>query len=491
MKPWRLLTLPGYAVSRTARHLCLTLGAMVVVVAVLTSVFTHRDTQQWIRHAASGWLVLNAFMWVFLANTVLLARDARALRLPALMRDALIGISLYGALGIVLPALLLGWSDGHWLTVMIMLSFGAALGAAYALLPSYLVLLALFADRIPAAFFPWLPQSMQPGFNEWAGPVVALLWLLLAWRIRALVRGDHSLQPPHAPMVMTFRRKAWGMGSAASGNRWGLRAPGQGPAWTRSKVDLRGCGPGHAERSLRVTLGGWWMPQTWLSRLWQSVLLLAGLLIAGLIVLMQVAADHHGHTPNSITDSGGAGNVVFFCTLMSAILAINTVRSLYRRWGSVSAELPLLAVLPGLGDAPAVRRALLRASLLPSLGLQLGVALLLLMLAGAMHMGSEGEMLVLFGPLGSAALMCAFALVVFGAAPMHGWGMAWAMGAGYVWVCVSGTIVQFNAHPAVALSDAALLVLAAGWSIFFVALLWLGRRGWRAFQQRAHPFLVK
>lgn len=488
MKLWRPLTLPGYALSKNARYV--TLAALGVLGVVLFSASSRVDTLRWMLTAAYGWAAMNAFLWVFLANTVLLARDGRALRLPGLQRDALTSICFYGVLAVALPALLLGWIGGHLLLVTIMLLFGAGIGACYALLPSYLAVFTIFAPRIPAALSPWLPQPMEPGFNAWAGAAVALLWLGIAWRIRGLVHGDHSLQPPHAPLLMTFRQKVWGVGSAGPGNRRGQRTPGQGPAWTRPKVDLRGCGPGHAERSLRVTLGGWWMPQTWPSRLWQCALLLAGLSLGALIVLMQVAADHHARTPNPLTDFGGAGNVVFFGTLMSAILAINTVRSLYRRWGSNSAELPLLAVLPGLGEALAVRRALLRASLLPSLGLQLGLALLLLILAGAMHMGSEGEVLVLFGPLGSAGLMCAFALVVFGADPVRGWGMALAMGAGYVWVCVSGTIVQFSAAPVVALSDAALLALATGWSVFFVFLLWLGRRGWRAFQQRPHPFLA-
>ncbi|HWU77429.1 MAG TPA: hypothetical protein VN043_13080 [Rhodanobacter sp.] len=490
MKLWRLLTLPGYALSETARYAWLALSALMLGGVFLVTVFTHADTQHWMLNAAHGWAAANATWWVFLANTVLLARNARAMRLPTLEREALMSLGLYAALGIGLPALLLSLAGGHLLAVAIMLLFGAGLGAAFALLPSYLAVFALFADSIPAALSRWLPLPMQPGFGAWAGPLVALLWLALAWRMRALLRGDHSLQQPNGPMVMIYRRLGLGWGRDGKASRWGDRTPGQGPAWPRSVVDLRGCGPGYAVRSLRVALGGWWMPQTRRSRLRQCALLLVGASAGALILWMQGAADRHAHAANLATAPGGTGNLVFFGALMSAILAISTVRALYQRRGKTNAELPLLALLPGLGDAATAKRSLLRASLLPALGVQFGLALMLLILAGLMHLGSEGAALLLLAPLGSSVLMCAFALQIFAADVIRGWGMALAMGAGYVWICVGAGTEQFNATPAVNLSNAALLVLALGWSTFFVTLLWLGRRGWCVWQQHPHAFLA-
>jgi hypothetical protein len=489
VKLWRLLTLPGYALSATARFACLALSAVAVAFAVSGSLWTHVATLHWTRHAGQGWALLDAFLWVLLTNTVLLARDARALRLPALERDAVASLCLYGALTVAAPALLLGWTNGHLLTLAIMLLFGAGLGASYALLPPYLGVFALVAAYIPSALSPWLAQPMQPGFNAWAGPVVMVLWLALAWRIRGLLRGGHSLQRPHGPTLAIFKDARWAWGDA-NANRRGTAAPGQGPSWARPEVDLRGCGPGHAERSLRVALGGWWMPQTRLGRLLQCVLLLAGIFVGALILLTQAAAGRHDHAGNLVTDLGAAGSVVLFGTLMSALLAISTVRSLYQRWSRANAELPLLALLPRLGTRSAVKHALLRASLLPAFGAQLGLTLVLLALGGVMHLGAVGETVLLLGPLGSCMFMGVFALVVFGAYPMRGWSVALATGAGYLWICMSGVIVQSDARPAVSFGHAALLALAIGWSVFFVALLWLGRRGWRALQQRPHPFLV-
>ncbi len=490
MKLWRLMMLPGYALSETARFVWLALIGIFLGAAILIPVGMYADTRGWLLNTAHGWVIVNALMWAFVANAVLLARAARGLRVPTLERDALTSLGLYGGLSIALPALALGWMGGHLLAVAIMLLFGAGLGVAYALLPPYLAVLAQFAGNIPSALSPWLPQPIQLGFSAWAGPLVLLLWLVLAWRIRGLLRGDHSLQSPHAPLLMVFRRTYLGWGSGVGGSRWGRRTPGQGPAWARPKVDLRGCGPGHAERSLRVALGGWWLPQTRISRLWQCALLLVAILAGAFVIWVQAVADRHDHAANLATDLGGAGNVVFFGTLMSALLAINIVRTLQRHWGKSNAELPLLALLPGLGDAPSVKRALLRASLLPALGVQLGLALLLLMLAGVMGLGAEGEAVLLLGPLGSSILMCVFALTVFSASGPRGWNMALVLVAGYVWIGVSAGFVQFNSDPAVVLGDAALLVLALGWSVFFVSFLWLGRRGWRALQRRPHPFLA-
>ncbi len=491
MKLWRLLALPGYALSATARFVWLALGALFLAFVVFGSLLSQDATPHWTLHAAHVWALLNAFLWVFLANTVLLAREARALRVPTLQRDALLSLGLYAALGIALPALLLSLACGHLLTLAIMLLFGAGVGAAFALLPAYLAIFAFFAGDIPAVLslgLP-LPLPLQPGFNAWAGPLVVLLWLLLGWRIRGLLRGDHAVQSPHAPMVLVYRRSGLGWGRGSTANRWGQRIPGQGPTWTRPRVDLRGCGPGHVERSLRVALGGWWMPQTRRSRLWQCVLLMLGFGVAALFLWVQAIADRHAQRAFLSSDMAAAGNLMFFGTLMSALHATGTVRSLYRSWDKAHGELSLLALLPGLGDASSARRALLRASLLPALGVQSGLALALLILGGVMGLGAEGEVLLLLGPLGSSALMCVFALMVFGADPIRGWGMALAMGIGYVWICVGGSVVQFNARPAVTLGNIAVLMLAIGWSVFFVALGWLGRRAWRALQQRPHPFL--
>ncbi|HEY9514021.1 MAG TPA: hypothetical protein VIQ48_15770 [Rhodanobacter sp.] len=236
MKFWRPLTLPGGALSATARSVWLALGVLIVALVVADSLLTQRDALHWTLYAARLWTVFNALLWVFLANAVLLARDAHTLRLPALECDALISLGLYGIVGGTLPALLLGWTGGHLLTLAIMLLFGAGLGVAFALLPSYLAVLVLFADSIPVALSPWLPLRMQPGFNAWAGSLVVLLWLVLAWHIRGLSRGDHSLQRPYVPMWMAYRRANFGWGSGVATDGRELRMLRRRPTWARPRL---------------------------------------------------------------------------------------------------------------------------------------------------------------------------------------------------------------------------------------------------------------
>ena len=107
MNIWRLLALPGYGLSTTARFSWLALGVLVVVDVVLGSMRAHLDTPLGLLDVAHSWAMVNAALWVFLANTVLLVRDARALRLPELEPEALISLGLYTVLDIALPALLL------------------------------------------------------------------------------------------------------------------------------------------------------------------------------------------------------------------------------------------------------------------------------------------------------------------------------------------------------------------------------------------------
>ena len=59
-----------------------------------------------------------------------------------------------------------------------------------------------------------------------------------------------------------------------------------------------------------------------------------------------------------------------------------------------------------------------------------------------------------------------------------------------VGIGVTRGIALNGGEPMVVLSSTALLVLATGWSLFVIAMLWLGRRGWAASQRRPQPFLA-
>ena len=59
-----------------------------------------------------------------------------------------------------------------------------------------------------------------------------------------------------------------------------------------------------------------------------------------------------------------------------------------------------------------------------------------------------------------------------------------------VGIGVSRGIALNGGEPMVVLSSTALLVLATGWPLFVIVVLWLGRRGWLGLQRRPHPFLA-
>jgi hypothetical protein len=162
---------------------------------------------------------------------------------------------------------------------------------------------------------------------------------------------------------------------------------------------------------------------------------------------------------------------------------------LYQRWSRTDAELPLLALLPGVGGGGSAKHALLRASLLPPLCGQLALALLMLLIATRAGWSDEAMVLLMLGPLGCVGLLCSFTLMLFGAGPLRGRGLVWVGGAAYLWICAAAGGALFHHHPW-GFGPVALSLLALGWSALFVALLWLGRRGWRKLQQRPHPFLA-
>lgn len=494
MKTWRLLALPGHALSKTASLILLIVGVAVWSISVTVTGVIGADAQTStaaVLNTAHAWAVMNALAWVALSNTVLLARDARHWRLPRLERRAIASLGLYVLLGVLLPAALLCWMHGDALSVLLLLLIGAGLGMAYALLPAYLSVFVFFAPSIRAGLSTWLPlpAAGQSGFVTWAGPFAILLCALLAWRWRGLQRGDHALDRPNGPTLLLFRQAIWRWSGRGSGSVGDCRAPGRGPRWTQPTVDLCDCGPGHPTTNLRVALGGWWMPQTRSSRARQLVLLLAGVLVGGMFLMLQSLGDAHDHVADIWSDLGDVGSVLFLGTLLSVIIALYTVRTLYQRWSRTDAELPLLALLPGLAGAGSAKPALLRASLLPSLCGQLALALLMLLIAIKADWIDEALVLLMLGPIGSAGLMCSFTLMLFGAGPLRGRGLVWVGGAAYLWICAAAGGALFQQHP-LSFGPVALSLLALGWSALFVALLWLGRRGWAMLQQRPHPFLV-
>lgn len=243
----------------------------------------------------------------------------------------------------------------------------------------------------------------------------------------------------------------------------------------------------HAARSLRVALGNSFMPLSAASRVRQLIiLLLVFSVVAGLLALQ---ASGYGGDPDEHTPPfGGINTLLWAAPLVGAMMAWGGERVLRLRWARCNAELPLLALLPGLGDATQVKRALLRASLGPALSLQVLLLVASVLLAVWWHLADRSDLLLLLiGQLADMGLLLALVLAVFGGTSLRG-GDGVAMGlVGSIWftVLIFSAASLGKAAPGPVMAS----LLAVGWATFAIWLLWCGRRGWRGLERRPHPFL--
>ena len=184
--------------------------------------------------------------------------------------------------------------------------------------------------------------------------------------------------------------------------------------------------------------------------------------------------------------------VTWFGTFFCLMFAILTTGYLERSWRRVNAELPLLALLPGLKGAGTLRRNLLLATLLPPLRSQSVLLVLLMVAAINLPGGGVTELFIALAPLGSAGMVVAVTLCILGGQPLSYWVTAGLM-------VVTGILIFINDSTVLALmntgehpwdaGDIVLFALGMAWLLLAAALLWLGHRGWRGLQQRPHPFL--
>jgi hypothetical protein len=173
------------------------------------------------------------------------------------------------------------------------------------------------------------------------------------------------------------------------------------------------------------------------------------------------------------------------------MLAFLCVGQLWQLWQKSNAELPLLALLPGLGDRRQLKSDLLRAILQAPMCAQLLLLVLLLGLTTIMKFGIEAALFVLISQVGGMAFVAAFALAIIGGRSLRSWATGALAVAGCILINVSLFVPMFGDPGAIELgSVSALPLLVAGWLVLGVALWWLGRHGWRGLMRRPHPFLT-
>ena len=495
MKLQAVLATPWRSTHRSLRWLTLGIFGVCCVGAVAIGLFMH---------AGHWWMVSTAlygagigYLWAFLMSVLLLVSiDARQLCLPGVGRAVGWSLCFYGLLGVVMPTAILALMGAPASLVALLVALAIAAGIAFVLLPRYVAVVIGFVPALAIGLqhIIAVPSVSDPRFIWWGPCALIVLLVVDGWRWRRLLHaGWDGEQGFSSAMVMQFRRQGagalgrWG----GLGRRSGSSQIRQRPDWQQARADLRGVGPQAPVLALRTALGGWYVPQSWSSYVRQAAPVLLPLLLFLPVMAIMQAGEAHGDVWRKVWMSIGVGVVVWLGIFGGLLLAVRAPLVLRQRWKRVNAELPLLALLPGLGSAEAVRRNLLRAALVKPLLAQTLLLALVLGAALAMHLNGEVLAFVTLSQLGCAGVVIASVLATLGGRDPSIWGTAALLIAAFALVSLStflplATGFRTPWYPGLVV----FLPLAGGWAVFAAALWWLGQRGWRALQRRPHPFLA-
>jgi len=489
-----MLMAPWHATRKVTRWMALVLITFLLGTIALVTLNMHGAAHAFWAPIAGMLVAAGTFMltMLLLSPCLLLAIDARQLRLPGLQRTATGAVLLYGALMTIVPGLLIGLSGGYMLNVMSMQLVAFFGGLAIALLPRVLT---FFVWLLPAAFnilqpTLHLPRPVEPAFASLCTGIAVFFALLSLAFWRRMIR---SVQPYSAdfgaPMLMqmhcTSVRGAWGSwGGASMDPSATIR---RNPAWLQPRIALGDSGPAHPVQSLRVGLGGMFAPLTLRSRAMQiGVVLLVSLLFM-LQMGVQASQRHTAHVSDHFIHSGLLALLLLGVGMGGSMMAVLPIAQLMQRWAKQNAELPLLALLPGLGDARQVKRHLLCAALLPPVIGLVALMLAMLILAMLLHASALALCASLLTLVGIAAFLTAFVVSVIGGRPLGPWASVGLCVLGYGLFFTSILVPMFDSGNT---ASPFVYVFAAAWALLLTLLSWLARRGWRGLEKRPHPFLA-
>lgn len=485
MNARQLLQAPWYSAHPSLRWTAVAVFALCSAVALAIGVFA--DAPGAVQGAVAMYGVGLSYVWAFFFSLGLpLAIDARQLCLPGIQRQIHASLVLYGVLGTAVPLFVPGM-DWSMAAALALFSVG---GLTIALMPRYLAVMTALAPSLANAL--WyrldLPGIGDPRFVPWAALTALVLLLVCGWRWRQLLRAGRTQSGGwSAPMALQFRSGSWGHLNGI-GDNGQLR---QRPDWLQPGVDLAGVGPAKPRKSLRVALGGWYLPQT-AGSYGKQFALMFGILAtpaASLVLLSRIKAS--GGADFTATLEGSLIGALSSLTVMAApAICIFSLLWLGKRWQRANAELPLLALLPGLGDPAGVKRLVLRTVLGLPLALHGLLALLLGMVMLCWHGHAYMLSFMLLAQLGGAVVTTAVLLNLFGGRALSPWsiGLILVVAAALTMASLLLPALALGRHP-MAQAMPLLPLLPLGWLLLAGAMAWLCRRGWRGLMQQPHPFL--
>lgn len=494
---------PWHTVHRSLRGLGGVVALLLFVAAIGVALYVG-GARGW-RLGLALWAFGTGYFWMtVMACLLLVAIDARRLRLPGVERTIVGSVLMHGLIALALPLAIFVPIGGDAATIALVAALAATTGLATPLLPRYfsMVLGMLPALAIGMGHRVHIPFPGQPGFAPLGLSIFGVLLATCAFRWWQLLHADAPAQTGMgSAMVMQYRRSGAMAGSyGVFGSTWkDTSHSGNGASTQRRQhkaapsVRLDGVGPNAPVLALRVALSEHLAPQTLRSHARHYARLGLPLLLFIPAMAVMQAGQAHGDVLHKVMVGVGI-NVLGWLGLMGGIGLMVTGSLLpWTRWRRANAELPLLALLPGLGDADVLRRNLLRAALGQPLALHALLLTLVLGTALVMHASPLLLVFITLGQLGFAGVVVASTLAVFGGRPLPGWGMGVLLTIVGLLASASTFIPLFATlgRDALPLGGTSVAALTIAWSATAAALLWLGHRGSHGLQQRPHPFLTE
>lgn len=482
------LLMPWHTVHRSLRWLGGGFALLLCAAALACNVLVH-GSHGWL-YGLALYAFGAAYFWLcVMACLLLVCIDARRTCLPGIQRTMTASLLLYALITIAVPLAMFMPAGGNAITIALVAALAASVGLASTLLPRYLVMVVGFlpALALGARHVVRIPFPGQSGFPILGLALLAIFLAVDAIRWRQLLRADSTREAGlGSAMVMQYRRHG-----AMSGAIWDdtvRQNDAQRTGNARPRLRLGGVGPQAPVLALRIALGERYAPQNLRSHGRRFARLGLPLLLFIPAMAVMQAGEAHGDVWHRVMQ-GVYLNVMVWLGLMGG-MALMTMGCLLPRasWRRVNAELPLLALLPGLGDAASQRRNLLRAALTRPLAMQALLLALVLAAALAMHAGPLALAFVMLTQLGYAATIVATTLRTFGGTPLPSWGIAGLL-SGIAVLTIASSFVPLLTLYRGGLGNGTMLGLAACWVAAAVGLWWMGLRGWQDLQRRPHPFL--
>lgn len=480
-----LLVMPWVASAKYARLLTVLFVGIALIAAIALAVAGGNHT-----HRVAFILVLGCAVWAlwssYLAANLQLARNARDLCLPRLQCDADLSLLLFAVVSVAVPTALCWMLGAAPLLAVAVFIVAAALGLAYMLLPLW-----IGVPLLMAAVFGIMTHGLAESLSTWWGLAALLVGfdVFRWWQLRtATVVPREGMRA--AAVFYCYRQDAMRNGGWRSVTNIFLQ-DSVAPRY----MNLKDLGPRRIVSSLRFALGGFGMPKPFASRLLDIGRLLA---FVGVFMLISL----WGPLLDSSTPTGSSQQIVLhwlspvltFGALLTCSVAVRVFAGRARLlWRKTDAELPLLALLPGLGGIAPGKRFAVMALLAPVAVFLACTCAVLCIAAVVLHATLWAYVSLVLCCAGALVLVVAVTLTSLAGRPMHT--------IEYVLLYIAQLVLsallllksmptdQYHGlHPElIGVVPAWLLML---WGIYLITLAILAVYGGRALSKRPHAFLA-